>query len=141
MRPAAGRFEHLTANGPFATINARLGMAKTDLPGAASLLVIIAAAVIWGQSLQQIDLPRMSDIGLISVLPPSFLLALAMMTVSFVLTLHRRPANLPLVLLHLVVLVIMLFGVTALWVGLEARRDHRVRDAERSGCTGNLPGL
>lgn len=116
MRPVTWRAEHLTAgNGFFTSFNARLaGAVKSGWPGALSLLMMLAAIVIWGVSLQQIDILHMSDIGLISALPPAFFLSVALTTVSFVLTLHRRPLSVPLVLLHVVIFVIMLYGVTAL---------------------------
>ncbi len=111
MRPAPGRIEQMTGM----TASERpLSVVKTLLPAGSTMLLMLLAVVIWGSSLRQIDILRLSDLGLISVLPASFFLALVLMTVSFVLTLQRRPFSMPLVLLHLVILVVMLYGVTTL---------------------------
>ncbi len=111
MRPVPGRIAQMTA----ITASERpLGMVKALLPAGPSMVLILLAVVIWSLSLPQIDILRMSDLGLISVLPVSFFLALVLMTVSFVLTLQRRSFGIPLVLLHLAILVVMLYGVTAL---------------------------
>jgi hypothetical protein len=116
MRPVPGRIAQISAErGPAATAEARLrGIVKSAPTSGRTILILLCAVVIWSLSLPQIDILRMSDLGLISVLPVSFFLALVLMTVSFVLTLQRRPFSIPLVLLHLAILVVMLYGVTAL---------------------------
>lgn len=111
MRPATGRNAQLTA---IAASERPYGILKAALPAGSSMLLMLLAVVIWGMSLQQIDILHLSDLGLLSILPASFFLALVLMTVSFVLVLLRRPFSVPLVLLHLIVMVVMLYGVTAI---------------------------
>jgi hypothetical protein len=72
------------------------------------LLAVIAAIGLWVGSLQGVDLSRMTDVGLISVLPLRFYLALVILTLSFALVVHRRQAPIPLLLLHLVALILMI---------------------------------
>jgi len=80
----------------------------------ASLIILISSLLLWSISLNQIDLRQMDDIGLISVLPVSVLLALALVNLSFCLAISQQPLNLPLVLLHIAALIFMLYGITAL---------------------------
>jgi hypothetical protein len=67
----------------------------------------------WAIAIQHVHLAKMTDVGLISVMPVSALCLLLILTLSFAVTLARRPFE-PLVpLLHVVVLIVMLYGVTA----------------------------
>lgn len=50
---------------------------------AVPLLLLLAAAVLWISSLPQVDLNRMGDLGLITILPPSFYAAVAAVVLSF----------------------------------------------------------
>lgn len=56
--------------------------------------LLVAALVAWLWSLFGVDLEAMTDVGLLSVLPPSFFLSLALLTVGFLFVLeygaHRR---------------------------------------------------
>lgn len=73
-----------------------------------SWLAVGAALLIWGLSLPAIRLDRMSDLGLVSALPPSFYLAPLLLTVSYWrLTLQQTPPA-RLMLLHLVSLIVIL---------------------------------
>jgi hypothetical protein len=76
-------------------------------------LVPILVVGAWAIAIQQIQLAKMTDVGLISVMPVSALCMLLILTVSFAVTLARRPFE-PLVpLVHVVVLIVMLYAVTA----------------------------
>src|SRR5215203_5731495 len=70
-----------------------------------SVVLTLCAAALWAVSLGQIELGQMTDIGLISVLPAPFFAALGLLTAGFCLTL---------LLLHVGVLIVMLYGAPAL---------------------------
>lgn len=76
-------------------------------------LLLVAALFLWLRSVRQIDLRAMDDLGLVSVLPVLALVALAILTVSFCLLLRSFPSRVPLMLLHLGILILMLYGATA----------------------------
>ncbi len=77
-------------------------------------LLSLAALLLWLQSLSNIQLETINDLGLISVFPPAAFVALAILCFSFFTLLyqqHFEPATLA---LHFAVLIFMLYGVTAL---------------------------
>src|SRR5215211_324546 len=78
------------------------------------IALALCATVLWGISLEGIDVRRMTDVGLISVLPPAVFIALLILTISFCLILHQRQFHRPVLLLHIVVLVVMLYGTGTL---------------------------
>jgi len=87
------------------------GAAMVDLiPLGLSLL----ALAIWALSLQGVNVRRMTDLGLISVLSPGIFLALVLLTVSFAITVHQQRLRPALLGLHLGALILMLYGITAL---------------------------
>lgn len=76
-------------------------------------LVPILIAALWALTIRDVPLRQMTDLGLVSVLPSTTILLLFALTASFVLSLFRRPLR-PLVpLMHVLVLVVLLYGVTA----------------------------
>ena len=75
---------------------------------------LVAAIVIWVISLGSVDVSAMTDLGLVSVLTPLTGVALLLITVTFGLTVTIRPHASRLLLLHLVVLIVALFALTAL---------------------------
>ncbi len=78
------------------------------------VLLVAAAALLWGVSLSGIDIRGMNDLGLVSVLPPTFYVALLLLTAGFCLIVYqRRSTALPGMLL-IGVLVLMLCGTMAL---------------------------
>jgi hypothetical protein len=77
-------------------------------------VAVSLAAALWASSLGAIDVDRMTDLGLISVLPTSFFVALGVLTVSFCLTLRGDSFRVGLALLHVAVLVFVLYGTPAL---------------------------
>jgi hypothetical protein len=71
----------------------------------------LVALVIAGFALQDVDVSRMTDLGLVSVLPGAYFVALAVMASSFVLALRggERPA---LLAFQMLATIILLYGVT-----------------------------
>jgi len=67
------------------------------------------AVVLWYVSLQQVDVDAIGDTGLVSVLPATFFVALALLSVSFFVCVRRR-AGTGWHALHIGVLVLMLHG-------------------------------
>ncbi len=53
--------------------------------------LLAIAVALWLSSLRDIDLRAMTDVGLLSVLPTTFFLALALLTVGFVFVLEHQP--------------------------------------------------
>lgn len=80
----------------------------------ASFVLVITAVLLWTVSLDQINLRQMDDLGLVSVLPPSIMLSLLLINLSFCLAISQRPLPLPLLLVHVVALIVMLYGITAI---------------------------
>jgi len=78
------------------------------------VLAPIAIGVIWAMGISRVYLWDMTDVGLISVLPPSALLAIAFLTVSFAFALRRDQPDPVVLLAHVLVLMLMLYAVTAL---------------------------
>ena len=76
------------------------------------LSVLTTGAVfLWAISLTEIDLRRMNDLGLVSVLPGTLYLALALVTISFCLSLRDIEARKPLVVANVLVLIFMLYAI------------------------------
>ena len=90
--------------------------ARPLLPARAHALVPLLVAAAWVALMQAVPdrLDEMSDIGLVSVLPVTALALMALLTVSFCLSLARRPVGWVVPLLHVLVLIGALYGVTTL---------------------------
>ena len=73
----------------------------------------VLAAVVWALSAEQVRLEEIGDFGLVQALPATAFLALALIVASFCWTLWRRPTT-PLLLLHVVALIVMLYGASAI---------------------------
>jgi hypothetical protein len=86
--------------------------ASWHVPGWLHALVPIAVLGLWALAIDGVRPDEMSDIGLVSVLPPSAILLLFVLTASFVLSL-TGPLRAPVTIGHIVVLIVMLYGVTA----------------------------
>ncbi|HET7093206.1 MAG TPA: hypothetical protein VFI22_07010, partial [Thermomicrobiales bacterium] len=84
----------------------------------------VGALALWATSLGAIQIDRIDDLGLISALPAPFFAALIMLTVGYCWTLRQRPLSLPLLALHVVLLIVMLYGVASAVEGLP--RYHSV---------------
>ena len=74
----------------------------------------LGATVVWAVSLPSVDPSRMTDLGLVSVLPPYTIVALATLTLSLVVTLSQRRLTPWVALLHVALLVVVLYGLPAL---------------------------
>ncbi len=82
------------------------------LSDVASVLLPLCAIVLCSLPLHAVNIRRMTDLGLVSVLPASTIIALIILTVSFILALNRPKLRVPVLLLHLVLLILMLYGIT-----------------------------
>lgn len=79
---------------------------------AAPLALTTAGIVVWALALPGVEPSRMSDAGLVSVLPTRVFVALALVSAGFLATMHLRPVG-TVLLIHLVALVAILFGTTS----------------------------
>lgn len=105
--------KHLTAT-PSRGLWSRLAGRLVEPIG--PLLGLLGALVVWRLSLPAVKLSAMTDLGLVSVLPPTFYLSLALLTVSFAWTL--RTANRPgLLWSHLVVLIVIIHSTPVVLEG------------------------
>jgi hypothetical protein len=77
----------------------------------APVLLSLAALGLWAVGLARVNLRAVDDLGLAPVLPVSAFAALALTTAAFAWTLCQRPLRRPVLLLHVVVLVVMLYGM------------------------------
>jgi hypothetical protein len=80
---------------------------------AALVAAPVAAAALWVFAIRGVDVRRTTDLGLISVLPRTALVAIGLIQVSFLTAVTRRASG-KVLLLHVVALVFMLYGVTTL---------------------------
>lgn len=79
--------------------------------------ILLAAMLSWGLSLPLIDASRMTDVGLVSILPPLFFLSLALLAGGFSWLLSRTPAARVLPGLYLAGLVVVLHATPPLVYG------------------------
>lgn len=77
-----------------------------------TILLPLGAFVLWLISLQFVNVGQMNDLGLVSVMPPSTIIALIIVVISFCLALRQPRA--PIMILHLLLLIFMLYGMTTL---------------------------
>lgn len=82
--------------------------------GRGPLALSCLALALWAVSLPGVNVRRMTDLGLISVLSPGIFVALVLLTVSFAIALHHQRLRPALLGLQLGVLILMLYGITAL---------------------------
>jgi hypothetical protein len=92
----------------------RLRPSSLELRLAAHSTAILCAFALWAASLPRIDLRQMNDLGLASVLPVPTYLALALLTVSFCIALRLPRWAEPVLLLHVIAAIIMLYGIPSL---------------------------
>jgi hypothetical protein len=84
------------------------------LATAGPALLSLAAVALWAVGLGRVNLRGVNDLGLASVLPLPVLAAPVIATAGFVWTLSQRPLRRSMLLLHVVVLVVMLYGMTTM---------------------------
>jgi hypothetical protein len=77
-------------------------------------VLLACALVLWAVSLQGIDVRTVGDLGLVSVLPPAFYVAVGVVVASFCWSMHRPTPSTPVMLMHVIALVVILYGATAL---------------------------
>ena len=78
------------------------------------VLLPVCAFALWFLSLHAVNVQQMTDLGLVSVLPVPSIFALIMLVVSFGVALNQKRLRVPVLLLHLLLLIFMLYGVTTL---------------------------
>ena len=88
--------------------------ARRLLPKLGPILLTACALSLWAYSLRDVEPAKMNDLGLVSVLPVSFFVALAALTASFCLCLRQAQRSTAVLLLHVLALIVMLYSVTAL---------------------------
>ncbi len=83
-----------------------------------SLLIRIICTVVaslaflfWAVTLKTINVEQINDLGLVSALPPSFYIAVGVLCISFCILLEKEKAPALLLGLHLVMLILILYGV------------------------------
>ena len=81
---------------------------------AGPVLLSLVAVALWAFGVAQVNLREVNDLGLASVLPIPVLAALVLATAAFAWTLSQQPLRRPILLVHVVTLVLMLYGVTAI---------------------------
>jgi hypothetical protein len=77
------------------------------------LVPVAAATLIWALTIGDTEPRHMTDLGLVSVLPASFFIALGILAVSFVLALRRRETHWLVPALHVVTLIVIIHGTPA----------------------------
>lgn len=91
------------------------GAPSSPVAAAAATIVTLSLALgIWLVSLHEIELAQMTDLGLVSVLPASTMVSLLLVTFSFTLCLRLASTTAPLLLLHVLAVIVMLYGITIL---------------------------
>lgn len=73
---------------------------------------ILLSLVLYVYSIRNVHLRDMTDLGLVSILPWPFYLSLLVLCASFILTLRQKTLREPLLLLHVFLLIVMLYGTT-----------------------------
>jgi hypothetical protein len=90
-----------------------VGVRYPPLPSLLHALVPAAVLTGWALLLRDVRLRDMNDLGLVSVLPHATILLLFVLAVSFSISLARRPLRPFVPLVHVVTLIVMLYGITA----------------------------
>jgi len=81
---------------------------------ALSVGLVALAVVLWVLAAGTIDQRNMNDLGLVSIMPITSYIALAVLVGSFCFALIQRELREALLALHVVALIFMLYGLTAL---------------------------
>ena len=77
----------------------------------ATLASVLVALALWAVLLQGVDPGKSSNLGLISALPPTIVVPFGLLLASFAFCIRRMPHNTPILLLHAIALIVMLYGV------------------------------
>ena len=78
---------------------------------AVCVLLPLLSVFLWSISLQHVSIKDMNELGLVSVLSPRIIFALIIINISFCLTLRQPRLRVPILLLHLALLIMMLYGI------------------------------
>lgn len=71
--------------------------------------ILITVFVLWSFALVQADVARMSDFGLLSILPLPFYLSLLLLTISFSINVTKRRSGDGFLAVHVAALIVLLF--------------------------------
>ncbi|MGZ3623651.1 MAG: zinc ribbon domain-containing protein [Ktedonobacteraceae bacterium] len=88
-----------------------IGSLLTD---GAGIVLPLCALVLWSLSLSSVNVRLMNDLGLVSVLPASIIIALIILTLSFCFALNQQRARVSILLFHVLILIVMLYSITTL---------------------------
>lgn len=91
--------------------------ATSTLAIISSLSLLMSALLLWILSLRSVDLSKMNDLGLASVLPLTFFAALGVLTINYMAVLSRNSRYQFLLLLHVIALIFMLHGTPQILYG------------------------
>ena len=109
QRPARGRFmERLRDSGVAHPLR------PAEVAGMLGALTL--AIILWVQTLSQVRLANMDDLGLISALPATTVIPFGLLILSFTYCLWRAQTKTLLLAIHTVVLVVMTYAIRALYV-------------------------
>src|ERR1700730_9254757 len=75
-----------------------------------SVLLPALSLLLWLLSLRHVSVFAMNDFGLISVLPVGIIIALVILMASFCLSLYMAPLRPLIIILHLLILILILYG-------------------------------
>ncbi|HEY3109153.1 MAG TPA: glycosyltransferase, partial [Chloroflexota bacterium] len=78
---------------------------------------MLGGVALWAGALPWVELRRMTDLGLVSVLPPLAYLGLAILAASFCLAVRRRETPEPVLLAHVAALVLLIHATPPLVYG------------------------
>jgi hypothetical protein len=87
------------------------------MPTALSLVLTLVAIAMWTLALSSVDASRMTDIGIVSVLPAWSFAAFFILIVSFCLVISRQELNIALLVWHLIVLILFIHGMPIILYG------------------------
>jgi hypothetical protein len=87
---------------------------RVQLATVVPLLLTLAAVAVWASGLGSIDLRKMNDLGLISVLPVRMLVAMGLLAISFALSLQMRAVRDVVLFVHTLALILMIYALPIL---------------------------
>ncbi|MBV9281222.1 MAG: hypothetical protein JOZ41_14160 [Chloroflexi bacterium] len=82
-----------------------------------SLPLLACVTAIWLVSIHGLDPERMGNLGLISLLPPAFYVALGILAVSFAVVVHRRETATAILFLHVLLLTLIVRATPVILYG------------------------
>jgi hypothetical protein len=87
--------------------------ARPLLPSTLHGLLPVAILGAWALSISTVNLAGMTNVGLVSALPAPVIALVFLLVVSFSLALTRRPLGAVVPLIHVLALIVMLYGITS----------------------------